>query len=100
MVITITPYFGASWGKGQPSTPIQRWHGCDQRPWWTRQPCKNVEQGAATCFGSGWAWLYLTTDKKLAVCTITQPGQPIMDVSPFRGIPILRASMSGNTPTT
>ncbi|HRG22236.1 MAG TPA: superoxide dismutase [Saprospiraceae bacterium] len=50
---------------------------------------KMLNKEAATRFGSGWAWLYLTTDKKLAVCSSPNQDNPIMDVSPFRGIPIL-----------
>lgn len=49
---------------------------------------KMLNKEAATRFGSGWAWLYLTPDKKLAVCSSPNQDNPIMDVSPFRGIPI------------
>ena len=48
-----------------------------------------LNQAAATRFGSGWAWLYLTVDKKLAVCSSPNQDNPIMDASPERGIPIL-----------
>lgn len=44
---------------------------------------------AKTRFGSGWAWLYLTTDKKLAVGSTPNQDNPLMDVSPVKGIPIL-----------
>jgi Fe-Mn family superoxide dismutase len=50
---------------------------------------KLLNKAGATRFGSGWAWLYLTTDKKLAVCSSPNQDNPIMDVSPERGIPIL-----------
>ena len=50
---------------------------------------KLLNQAGATRFGSGWAWLYVTTDKKLAVCSSSNQDNPIMDVSPERGIPIL-----------
>lgn len=50
---------------------------------------KLLSKAGATRFGSGWAWLYVTTDKKLAVCSSPNQDNPIMDVSPERGIPIL-----------
>jgi superoxide dismutase len=48
-----------------------------------------LNKAAATRFGSGWAWLYVTVDKKLAVGSSPNQDNPIMDVSPERGIPIL-----------
>jgi superoxide dismutase len=50
---------------------------------------KMLYKAGATRFGSGWAWLYVTTEKKLAVCSSPNQDNPIMDVSPERGIPIL-----------
>jgi superoxide dismutase len=50
---------------------------------------KTMSQAGLSRFGSGWAWLYLTTDKKLAVCSSPNQDNPIMDVSKERGIPIL-----------
>ena len=50
---------------------------------------KLLNKAGATRFGSGWAWLCVTTDKKLAVCSSPNQDNPIMDVSPERGIPIL-----------
>lgn len=50
---------------------------------------KLLNIAGATRFGSGWAWLYVTTGKKLAVCSSPNQDNPIMDVSPARGIPIL-----------
>jgi Fe-Mn family superoxide dismutase len=44
---------------------------------------------AKTRFGSGWAWLYLTSDKKLAVGSTPNQDNPLMDVSPVKGIPLL-----------
>ena len=48
-----------------------------------------LNKAGATRFGSGWAWLYVTTDKKLAVCSSPNQDNPLMDISPERGIPIL-----------
>ena len=44
---------------------------------------------AKTRFGSGWAWLYLTPDKKLAVGSTPNQDNPIMDVSAIKGTPVL-----------
>ncbi|MCX6269340.1 MAG: superoxide dismutase [Bacteroidetes bacterium] len=48
-----------------------------------------LNKAGATRFGSGWAWLYVTPDSKLAVCSSPNQDNPIMDVSPVRGIPVL-----------
>ncbi len=44
---------------------------------------------AKTRFGSGWAWLYLTPDKKLAVGSTPNQDSPLMDISPIKGTPLL-----------
>lgn len=44
---------------------------------------------AKTRFGSGWAWLYLTPEKTLAVGSTPNQDNPLMDVSPVKGIPLL-----------
>ena len=48
-----------------------------------------MNNAGATRFGSGWAWLYLTPEKKLAVCSTSNQDNPIMDINPHRGIPLL-----------
>lgn len=50
---------------------------------------KALTQAASTRFGSGWAWLIVTTDKKLMVTSTGNQDNPIMDVVKDRGIPIL-----------
>ena len=50
---------------------------------------KLLTKAGLTRFGSGWAWLYVKTNKELAVCSSPNQDNPIMDVSPERGIPIL-----------
>jgi superoxide dismutase, Fe-Mn family len=42
-----------------------------------------------TRFGSGWAWLYLTADKKLAVASTPNQDNMLMDLSPVKGSPLL-----------
>lgn len=48
-----------------------------------------MNRAASTRFGSGWAWLYITPDKKLAVSSTPNQDNPLMDVVKERGIPIL-----------
>jgi len=50
---------------------------------------KLLTKAGASRFGSGWVWLYVTPEKKLAVCSSPNQNNPIMDVSPDRGIPVL-----------
>lgn len=50
---------------------------------------ETFSNAAKTRFGSGWAWLYLTSDKKLAVGSTPNQDNPLMDVSPIKGIPLL-----------
>jgi superoxide dismutase, Fe-Mn family len=42
-----------------------------------------------TRFGSGWAWLYLNSDKNLAIGSTANQDNPLMDVSTVKGTPIL-----------
>jgi Fe-Mn family superoxide dismutase len=44
---------------------------------------------AKTRFGSGWAWLYINSDKNLAVASTPNQDNPLMDISPVKGIPLL-----------
>lgn len=50
---------------------------------------KSLNNAASTRFGSGWAWLIVTPDKKLQVCSSPNQDNPIMDISKERGIPVL-----------
>ena len=50
---------------------------------------ETFSNAAKTRFGSGWAWLYLTADKKLAVGSTPNQDNPLMDVSPIKGVPLL-----------
>ena len=50
---------------------------------------KALAKAGSTRFGSGWAWLYVTPDKKIAVGSSPNQENPIMDISPIRGIPVL-----------
>ena len=44
---------------------------------------------AASHFGSGWAWLLLDAEGRLQVTSLPNQDNPLMDVSPVRGTPLL-----------
>lgn len=46
-------------------------------------------EAAKTRFGSGWAWLVLTNDKKLVIGSTPNQDNPLMDVSDLKGFPVL-----------
>ena len=50
---------------------------------------ETFSNAAKTRFGSGWAWLYLTPGKELAVGSTPNQDNPLMDVSAIKGIPLL-----------
>ena len=47
-----------------------------------------VNEAGATRFGSGWAWLIVTPDKKLAVTSTPNQDNPLMDIAEVKGAPI------------
>jgi Fe-Mn family superoxide dismutase len=48
-----------------------------------------VNEAGATRFGSGWAWLIVTPDKKLAICSTPNQDNPLMDIAEVKGTPVL-----------
>ena len=46
-------------------------------------------QAGATRFGSGWAWLCVKADGKLAICSTPNQDNPLMDIADCKGTPIL-----------
>lgn len=44
---------------------------------------------AKSRFGSGWAWLILTPDKKLKIGSTPNQDNPLMDIADIKGIPVL-----------
>jgi Fe-Mn family superoxide dismutase len=46
-------------------------------------------KAATTRFGSGWAWLIVTPDKKLKIVSTANQDNPMMDVATDTGTPIL-----------
>ena len=50
---------------------------------------KQLIAAAASQFGSGWAWLLVTRDGKLAITTSVNQDNPLMPNAEIRGTPIL-----------
>lgn len=50
---------------------------------------EEFEKAAATRFGSGWAWLCVSSSKGLNVCSSPNQDNPLMDVAECAGTPIL-----------
>lgn len=50
---------------------------------------EQFETAAKTRFGSGWAWLVVGEDKKLAVGSTANQDNPLMDISDFKGTPLM-----------
>lgn len=50
---------------------------------------ENLGTACKTQFGSGWGWLYLTADKNLAIGSTPNQDNPLMDISPIKGMPLL-----------
>lgn len=48
-----------------------------------------LSEAAMTRFGSGWAWLYLDGNKTLQIGSTPNQDNPLMDVSPIKGTPLL-----------
>jgi len=44
---------------------------------------------AKTRFGSGWAWLYVDSQKKLKIGSSPNQDNPLMDISEIKGFPLL-----------
>ena len=50
---------------------------------------KEFEKAANTLFGSGWAWLAVDDSGKLFIAQLPNQDNPLMDIAPKRGVPIL-----------
>lgn len=50
---------------------------------------KQFNQAGAGRFGSGWAWLILTADKKLAITSTANQDNPLMEIAEVKGTPLL-----------
>lgn len=49
---------------------------------------EKIAKAGADRFGSGWAWLIVTPDKKLAITSTANQDNPLMDVAETKGTPI------------
>jgi superoxide dismutase, Fe-Mn family len=47
-----------------------------------------LNNAGLTRFGSGWAWLYVTPEGKLAICSTPNQDNPLMDIADNKGTPI------------
>jgi Fe-Mn family superoxide dismutase len=50
---------------------------------------KDFAAAGTTRFGSGWAWLCVTDDDSLCICSTPNQDNPLMDIAEKKGIPIL-----------
>ncbi len=50
---------------------------------------KQFTTAATTRFGSGWAWLILSNDKKLSVISTPNQDNPLMDIAEAKGFPLI-----------
>ena len=44
---------------------------------------------AKSRFGSGWAWLVITKERKLVICSTSNQDNPLMDIADTKGFPLL-----------
>ncbi len=47
------------------------------------------DESAKTRFGSGWAWLIVTNDKKLSIASTPNQDNTLMDIADIKGFPLL-----------
>jgi superoxide dismutase, Fe-Mn family len=74
-------------GGGNPSGPVS---DAINSAFGTFEEFKTKFNAAATTrFGSGWAWLIVGNDKKLAIVSTPNQDNPLMDVSENKGTPIM-----------
>lgn len=73
--------------RGAPSAPLL---AAIQRDFGGLDKFKAAFQQAGTSqFGSGWAWLIVGADGKLAVISTPNQDNPLMDLAPVKGTPVL-----------
>ncbi len=49
---------------------------------------KQLTEAAKTRFGSGWAWLLVTKEKKMVVSSTPNQDNPLMDIAEVKGFPL------------
>ena len=50
---------------------------------------KQFSDAAKARFGSGWAWLLVTSDKKLIISSTPNQDNPLMDIAEVKGFPLV-----------
>ena len=50
---------------------------------------KQFSDAAKARFGSGWAWLLVTSDKKLVISSTPNQDNPLMDIAEVKGFPLV-----------
>ncbi|HEY6161051.1 MAG TPA: superoxide dismutase [Bacteroidia bacterium] len=50
---------------------------------------EKFNDAAKSVFGSGWAWVVVNKDKKLEIGITHNQDNPLMDVSEFKGVPVI-----------
>ena len=50
---------------------------------------KQFSDAAKARFGSGWAWLLVTSDKKLVISSTPNQDNPLMDIAEVKGFPVV-----------
>lgn len=72
------------------SAPSQELSGAINKTFGSFEKFKETFSNAGkTRFGSGWAWLYLTSDRNIAIGSTPNQDNPLMDLSPIKGTPLL-----------
>lgn len=74
-------------GGSQPSGALK--DAIDQQFGGLDQLKEQFNTAGANQFGSGWAWLIVGQDGKLAITSTPNQDNPLMDVAPVKGTPIL-----------
>ena len=49
---------------------------------------KQFNEAAKTRFGSGWAWVVASKDKKLVISSTPNQDNPLMDIAEVKGVPL------------
>jgi len=83
-------FWGLMAPEGQRGQPSARLNAAIEKQWGSMEKFKAAFQQAGTSqFGSGWAWLILKPDGTLDVVSTPNQDNPLMDLAPVRGRPIL-----------
>jgi Fe-Mn family superoxide dismutase len=74
---------------GKTEAPSAKLKTAIQRDFGSMDTLKSkFDDAGKTRFGSGWAWVMVTADKKLAVASTPNQDNPLMDISETKGIPL------------